>query len=215
MKYQEIRETVLAAIKQSNALGLIHGTSGNISMRDPKENVVAITPSGRDYDTMKAEDITIVDLNGNVVDGDYIPSSETPMHTAVYRARKDVNAVVHTHSLYATVMSMRLKDLDRATVPSNMYYPIHTAPFAMPGSEDLAEKAVEALGGQGDVTLLQNHGLLATGATMDAAMTCAIYTEEDAQVGYYAALINMPEDSYIPEEAALVIRGVALSGRAV
>ena len=62
MKYQEIRETVLAAIKQSNALGLIHGTSGNISMRDPKENVVAITPSGRDYDTMKAEDITIVDL---------------------------------------------------------------------------------------------------------------------------------------------------------
>ena len=164
---------------------------------------------------MKAEDITIVDLNGNVVDGDYIPSSETPMHTAVYRARKDVNAVVHTHSLYATVMSMRLKDLDRATVPSNMYYPIHTAPFAMPGSEDLAEKAVEALGGQGDVTLLQNHGLLATGATMDAAMTCAIYTEEDAQVGYYAALINMPEDSYIPEEAALAIRGVALSGRAV
>ena len=140
MKYQEIRETVLAAIKQSNALGLIHGTSGNISMRDPKENVVAITPSGRDYDTMKAEDITIVDLNGNVVDGDYIPSSETPMHTAVYRARKDVNAVVHTHSLYATVMSMRLKDLDRATVPSNMYYPIHTAPFAMPVLKILQKK---------------------------------------------------------------------------
>ena len=63
--------------------------------------------------------------------------------------------------------------------------------------------------------MLQNHGLLATGATMDAAMTCAIYTEEDAQVGYYAALIDMPEDSYIPEEAALAIRGVALSGRAV
>jgi len=149
MKYQEIRETVLAAIKQSNALGLIHGTSGNISMRDPKENVVAITPSGRDYDTMKAEDITIVDLNGNVVDGDYIPSSETPMHTAVYRARKDVNAVVHTHSLYATVMSMRLKDLDRATVPSNMYYPIHTAPFAMPGSEELAEKRSRSTGRAG------------------------------------------------------------------
>ena len=71
MKYQEIRETVLAAIKQSNALGLIHGTSGNISMRDPKENVVAITPSGRDYDTMKAEDITIIDISEVSVLADY------------------------------------------------------------------------------------------------------------------------------------------------
>ncbi len=215
MKYQEIRESVLAAIKQADALGLIHGTSGNISMRDEKEDVVAITPSGRDYDTMKPEDITIVDLEGNMIDGAYIPSSETPMHTAVYRARRDVCAVVHTHSLYATVMSMRLADLDRATVPSNMYYPIHTAPFAMPGSEELAKEAVKALGEQGDVALLQNHGLIATGPSMESAMTCAVYTEEDAQVGYYAALLKVPADSYIPEEAALKIRGIALSGRAV
>lgn len=215
MKYQYIREKVLEAVKQADALGLIHGTSGNISMRDAEEDVIAITPSGMAYDTLKPEDITVIDLNGNIVDGEYTPSSETPMHTAIFRARKDVRAVVHTHSLYATVMSMRLKDLDRATVPSNMYYPIHTAPFAMPGSQELADEAVKALGEQGDVTLLQNHGLIATGQDMEAAMTCAIYTEEDAQVGYYAALLGVPEDSYIPEEAALKIRGIALSGRAV
>ena len=215
MKYQEIREKVLAAAQQANAMGLIHGTCGNISMRDATDDVVAITPSNMPYDSLKPEDITVIDLHGNIVDGAYIPSSETPMHTAVYRARSDIRAIVQTHSLYATVMSMRLADLDRATVPSNMYYPIHTAPFAMPGSQELADAAVQALGKQGDVTLLQNHGLLATGPDMEAAMNCAVYVEEDAQVGYYAALLGVPASRYIPEEAAQKIRATALSGRAV
>ena len=98
MKYQEIREIVVEAAKKSNALGLIHGTSGNISMRDDNDEVVAITPSGIEYETMTAEDITLVDLDGNVIEGKYKPSSETPMHTAIMRARPDVRAVVHTHS---------------------------------------------------------------------------------------------------------------------
>ena len=106
MKYQKIREIVVEAAKKSNALGLIHGTSGNISMRDEEDGVVAITPSGIEYETMTAEDITLVDLEGNVIEGKYKPSSETPMHTAIMRSRPDVRAVVHTLSLFATVMSM-------------------------------------------------------------------------------------------------------------
>ena len=212
MKYQEIREIVVEAAKKSNALGLIHGTSGNISMRDDNDEVVAITPSGIEYETMTAEDITLVDLDGNVIEGKYKPSSETPMHTAIMRARPDVRAVVHTHSLFATVMSMKGGNLPRATVPSNMYYPIPvTDCFALPGSEELADSAVRAIGKEGDVTLLKNHGLIAAGKDMDAAMTCAVYTEECAQVGYYAAGL----DDFIPEEAALAIRKAAKGGGAV
>ena len=121
MNYQKIREIVVEAAKKSNALGLIHGTSGNISMRDDNDEVVAITPSGIEYETMTAEDITLVDLDGNVIEGKYKPSSETPMHTAIMRARPDIRAVVHTHSLFATVMSMKGGNLPRATVPSNMF----------------------------------------------------------------------------------------------
>ncbi|MFZ7133514.1 MAG: class II aldolase/adducin family protein [Eubacteriales bacterium] len=213
MKYKEIREKVLEASLTSNKLGLIHGTSGNISMRDAHDPVIAITPSNIPYDQLTPEDISIVDLNGNILDGKYKPSSETPMHTAVFRARPDVMAVVHTHSLFATVMSMRMENLKRATVPSNMYYPIPTAPFEMPGSEELAQAAVKTLGKDGDVTLLKNHGLLATGPSMDAAMTCAVYTEECAQVCYYAEAIG--NNDYIPEKAALTIRACAKGGNAV
>ena len=93
MKYEDIRRQVLTAIRQASAQGLIHGTSGNISVRDREAGVAAITPSGRPYDTMEPGDIAIVTLDGEWVDGPYAPSSETPMHTAVYRARPDVGAV--------------------------------------------------------------------------------------------------------------------------
>lgn len=214
MKCQEIRKIVVDAAKRANELGLIHGTSGNISMRDEKDEVIAITPSGVEYDTMTVEDVCLVDLNGNVIEGKYKPSSETPMHTAIMRKRPDVRAVVHTHSLFATVMSMRGENLPRATVPSNMYYPIPTTDcFALPGSEELADSAVRAIGKEGNVTLLKNHGLIAAGKDMDDAMTCAVYTEECAQVGYYAVMANF--DDFIPEESALAIRASAKGGGAV
>ncbi|UQT46667.1 class II aldolase/adducin family protein [Flavonifractor plautii] len=111
MKYEDIRRQVLTAIRQASAQGLIHGTSGNISVRDREAGVAAITPSGRPYDTMEPGDIAIVTLDGEWVDGPYAPSSETPMHTAVYRARPDVGAVVHNHALFCTVMAMAVDEL--------------------------------------------------------------------------------------------------------
>ncbi len=210
MKYNYIRENVLHASLESSRLGLIHGTSGNISMRDAKDDVIAITPSGIPYEELRPEDIVIVDLKGTVIDGSFKPSSETPMHTAVYRSRKDIKAVVHTHSLFATVMSMSMQTLKTATVPSCIYYPIPVAPFEMPGSEELAQSVVKTLGKSLDVILLQNHGLVATGPTMETTMSCAIYTEECAQVCYYALAI--PNASYIPVETAKKIQANVKSG---
>ena len=178
MKYEDIRRQVLTAIRQASAQGLIHGTSGNISVRDREAGVAAITPSGRPYDTMEP------------VDGPYAPSSETPMHTAVYRARPDVGAVVHNHALFCTVMAMAVDELPPSTPPQAEFAPIRVVPFAVPGSRALAASVAAALGTDGLAVLLRNHGSLCCGRDLPAAMTAAAYVEEAAQVAYYASALG-------------------------
>ncbi len=168
---------------------MIKGTSGNIAVRDEEEDVVAITPSGIAYNTMKVEDIAIVDLNGKWIDGPYKPSSETPMHTAVLRARKDIYATVHTHGMFATIMAMEDEELKPTTPPQAEFAPIRTVPFVMPGSDDLAQKVVETLD-DGRVVLLKNHGMFCCGKNIKAAMAAAVYTEEMATTAYYAKLLG-------------------------
>ena len=189
MKYEKIRKQVLDAILEDVDLGLIKGTSGNIAVRDEEEDVVAITPSGIAYNTMKVEDIAIVDLNGKWIDGPYKPSSETPMHTAVLRARKDIYATVHTHGMFATIMAMEDEELKPTTPPQAEFAPIRTVPFVMPGSDDLAQKVVETLD-DGRVVLLKNHGMFCCGKNIKAAMAAAVYTEEMATTAYYAKLLG-------------------------
>lgn len=182
MKYEKIRKTVLEAILEAVDQGLIHGTSGNIAMRDDEDDVIAITPSGISYTGMKPEDIAIVDLNGKWIDGPYKPSSEVPMHTAVMRARPDVKATVHTHSMYATIMAMgENPELKPITPPQCEFTPVGIVSFTMPGSNDVADKVVEALGEKGRACLIKNHGMFTCGKDMKAAMHATIYTEEMAQ----------------------------------
>ena len=111
MRYEETRKIVLEAIMEAVEQKLINGTSGNIAMRTPEDpNMVCITPSGIPYTGMKPEDIAVVEMledgTNKWIEGNYKPSSEVPMHCAVMRARKDVNATVHTHSMYATICAM-------------------------------------------------------------------------------------------------------------
>lgn len=159
-------------------------------MRDREAGVAAITPSGRPYDTMEPGDIAIVTLDGEWVDGPYAPSSETPMHTAVYRARPDVGAVVHNHALFCTVMAMAVDELPPSTPPQAEFAPIRVVPFAVPGSRALAASVAAALGTDGLAVLLRNHGSLCCGRDLPAAMTAAAYVEEAAQVAYYASALG-------------------------
>lgn len=189
MKYETIRQQVLDALLQAVKLGLIHGTSGNIAVRDFADNVIAISPSGRAYDTMTAADIAIVTLDGEWIDGPYKPSSETPMHTAVYCARPDVGATVHLHGLFSTVMAMEGEELPVSTPPQAEIAPIRIVPFALPGSTELAEQVVQALG-EDRAVLMKNHGSFCCGKNIAAAMSAAVYTEEAAQTAYYASLLG-------------------------
>ena len=199
MKYEKIRKTVLEAIFEAVDQGLIHGTSGNIAMRDPDEkNIIAITPSGIPYKGMTAEDIAVVMMNedgtNEWIDGNFKPSTEVPVHTAVMRAREDVNATVHTHSMFATIMAMGdATELLPITPPHCEFTPIGIVPFVMPGSSDIADKVVGILGENGRACLLKNHGMFACGRDMKGAMYASIYTEEIAQTTYYARLLGTYE----------------------
>lgn len=212
MKYEIIRRQVLDAILEAVELGLVKGTSGNIALRDNTEDAVAITPSGIAYKTMQAEDITIIDLSGRLLDGKYKPSSEFPMHTAVLRARPDIRATVHTHGMFATIMAMRDGELQPITPPQCEFTPVHVVPFVMPGSENLAEIVVKTLG-NGRAVLLKNHGMFCCGKNMKAAMAAAIYTEEMAATTYYARTLGVYQP--MPDEAVKKMQELIAADQAV
>jgi ribulose-5-phosphate 4-epimerase/fuculose-1-phosphate aldolase len=219
MKYENIRKQVLEAILEAVEQGLIHGTSGNIAMRDPDErNIVAITPSGIPYKGMTPEDIAVVEMKEDGTnewfDGNFKPSSELPMHTAVMRAREDVNATVHTHSMFATIMAMGdSAELRPITPPQCEFTPVGIVPFTMPGSNDVADKVVATLGENGKAVLIKNHGMFTCGKNMKAAMHATVYTEEMAQTTYYAKVLGTYEP--MPEEADLKMKELIAADQAV
>ncbi len=219
MKYENIRKQVLEAILEAVEQGLIHGTSGNIAMRDPDErDIVAITPSSIPYKGMTPEDIAVVrmlpDGTNDWFDGNYKPSSELPMHTAVMRAREDVNATVHTHSMFATIMAMgNSGELRPITPPQCEFTPVGIVPFTMPGSNDVADKVVETLGANGRAVLIKNHGMFTCGKNMKAAMHATVYTEEMAQTTYYAKVLGTYEP--MPEEADRKMKELIAADQAV
>lgn len=212
MKYEKIRKIVLDAILEAVDQGLIHGTSGNIALRDDEDDVVAITPSGISYKNMTADQIAIVDLDGNWIDGPFKPSSEVPMHLAAMRARKDVRATVHTHGMFATLAAMS-GELQAITPPQAEFVPVGIVPFTMPGSNEVADKVVEALGEDGRAVLIKNHGMFCCGKNMKAAMAATVYTEEMAQTTYYAKLAGIYEP--MPVEAVNQMKALIAADQAV
>jgi L-fuculose-phosphate aldolase len=150
-------------------LGLVSGTEGNVSAREGQR--VLITPSGLPYPAMTVDDLVALGLDGEVVAGQREPSSERRVHLAVYAARPDARALVHSHSAHATAWSEHGAPLGD----------IRTAPYAPAGSDEIAVAAVEALGDRRAV-LLAGHGVLALGESPTAALDACADVERQAQV---------------------------------
>lgn len=148
-----------------------------------------------------------VSLHAELLDGEFKPSTETPMHTAVYRARKNLNGIVHTHSMFATVFSILEKEIPPMMPPSTPYAPVPVAPFELPGSEELGQAAVNALGENKMVCTLQNHGLLAACPTLDRAFSAAEYIEECAQLAYWT--MQAGKMNPLPDEAVQTLRDLS------
>lgn len=171
---------------------LTQRTSGNLSVR-VSDDRVAISPSGVPYHDITPEDVPLVSLDGEQIGEGKPPSSETPMHTAVYRNRDDVGAIVHTHSPFATTFAA----LGRSIEPSHYLIAfagkrVETAEYGRNGTEELAERAVESMDDRNAV-LLRNHGVLAVGPTLEDAHNVASRVEYCACIHYQASLLGEPD----------------------
>lgn len=166
--------------------GLFAGTSGNLSVCDRAAGTVYITPSGLRYEAMAARDIVAVDLaSGAVLSAaqGLRPSSELPMHLAIYRARPDVDAVVHTHSPYATAFAAGGVGIPCALIEMVFFLggDVPVAPLSLPGTEAVGLGAVAALGDR-NACLLENHGVVAIGSGLPEAYLRAEYVEDAARI---------------------------------
>lgn len=213
MVLADLRRKVLEVAQELNRAQMAKATSGNVSARDPESGMIAITPSAVPYDRLKADDIVVISPAGEVVCSRYRPSSETPMHLSVYRARPDVNGIVHTHSVYAAVFSVLNKELPVVTVPMAVFGPVKVVPFRLPGSQELADEVVRLLGTSGKSVLLQNHGTLCVGNTLEEALEYAVYTEEGAQIAYLCLLAQGLNP--IPDEYVAIMKQTARTGKAL
>lgn len=171
--------------------GLVAGTWGNISVRIPETKWVAVTPSGKGYHEITVDDIVVVDAVGTVVEGQFKPSSELPMHLAIYQARTDIQAIVHTHSVFASACAVAHKNIPSIIedLVQLVGGSVDVAEYALPGTELLAQNIVKALGNKNAV-LMANHGVVGCGQTLDEAMLACELVEKAAQIYIYANQIG-------------------------
>ncbi|MFN0246238.1 MAG: class II aldolase/adducin family protein [Kofleriaceae bacterium] len=186
-----LRDKLVATAKKMSALGLTPGMSGNVSVRT--QSGMLVTPSGMAYDALIPDDAVAVQLDGTIRLGQRTPSTEWQLHRDILASRRDVEAIVHTHSLFSTTVSML-----RRPIPAVHYMvvlaggdEIPCADYATFGSAELALNAVTALRG-GSACLLANHGMVALGASLDAALRLAAEVETLASQYWHAAQVGSP-----------------------
>ncbi len=189
---EDEREAVSELGREMLDTGLTAGTGGNVSIR--LGDRVAVSPSGVPYEAVTPDLVPIITVDGEQLEGDRAPSSESPMHTLIYQARSDAGAIVHTHSPYACTFASLGKP-----IPASYYLiafagdQVPVAGYAHPGTEELGALAVDALGTDYNACLLKHHGVMAVGETGEDAFEVALMVEFCARVHYQAAAIGTPE----------------------
>jgi L-ribulose-5-phosphate 4-epimerase len=181
---------------------LVVWTGGNVSARDPESGLIVIKPSGVLYDELRPEDHVVVDAEGKVVEGKLKPSSDTQSHLYIYRHRKGVNGVVHTHSPYATAFAALGKEIPvyLTAIADEFGGSIPCAGFALIGSEEIGKQVVDNIGDSAAV-LLKNHGVFTIGETPRAAVKAAVMVEDAARTVHLALQLGQPEE-ISPENVA-------------
>lgn len=190
-----MEEQLMAVIRQMIASHITFGTTGNLSVLDSDRRTLLITPSGMAWDGLTGRDLVTVDVaTGESPQGSRRPSSELPLHLAIYRGRHDVSAVAHVHSRYATVFSTLNRPVKAVHYQlAEVQDEVPIADYATYGTESLAQKCLSALGQQGHAVLLKNHGLVTVGPTIEAAYRFTRDVEWVAEIYFHALLIGEPD----------------------
>lgn len=183
MTVQEMRQAVCGWAKQCYGEKLFAGTSGNLSVYDRDQGLMVITPTSVAYEAVRPEDMVVMRLDGTVLEGMYRPSSEWRMHAAVYEAREETAAVIHTHSPYATAFAVNNREIPVILIEMVAFLGggVPLAKYALPGTRGVGGEAVKALGDRGGC-LLANHGVLAVGGSLEQAYLRAVYIEDAAKI---------------------------------
>lgn len=202
-QWLEVKKLVLETSRLMLEKGLVVGTSGNVSLRLPPEGnraLLAITPTGRYYDTMGVDDIQILDFEAEPVEGDLPPSMDTMLHIGIYRARKNVNAVVHSHSVYASAISVTGNGIPPILEDQVVFLggQIKLAQYAPSGSEEMVSNVIDSLEDR-NVVLLPNHGAISVGFDAREALTAAELLEKTAKI--YLLASSLGKANPLPEEA--------------
>jgi L-fuculose-phosphate aldolase len=184
-------DDVLAAAKQMLADGLVEGTAGNISGRISDEHV-CVTPSSVDYREMTLDDLVVVDLDGNVVEGHRGPTTEKDLHLSVLRAYPELGSVIHTHAVYATMFALAHEAVP-AVIEEVVVYVGGDVPcceYRGTGTRDLGDEVAKHLADRG-AALLANHGLVTCGSTPAKALHNAALVERTAKIVWGARAMGV------------------------
>jgi L-fuculose-phosphate aldolase len=187
---KDIREKIVKAGKELHDHGLVKGTSGNLSAKIPGTGTFLIKPSGARMENLKPEELVLVDLQGNKIRGETNVSLETPMHAAIYRTRKDAQAVVHTHAPTATAFGIAKTEILPLQIELFMLLPngVPVVPFKAPGSKTLAG-AIQKKIANYNALILENHGIVTVGATIEEACILNEMVEEGAKIQFLVMML--------------------------
>ncbi len=189
MTPEDPRAAIVAAAKAMHREGLVVGTAGNVSARASQPDAMHITPSRTDYATLESHAVVTVTFDGDPIEGDGLPSSESLLHGEIYRRRPDVHAVLHAHPTFASVLAVRREAIP-AIVDEQIFYlggGVEVSAYATASSPDLAANAADALGVRNAV-LLASHGSVTVGCDPAEALEATRLVERLATIWYFASM---------------------------
>jgi len=196
---EELRERVWKMNLELPKNNLVKMTSGNVSGKDPKTGYVVIKPSGVKYEDLRASNMVVVDLKGNIIEGKLKPSVDTLTHLYIYRHRGDVYGIVHTHSNYATSFAILGEPIPvcLTAIADEFGGPIPIGEYAQIGEEEIGREIIKSIG-DSPAILMKNHGVFTIGPSPESALKTAVMLEDIAKTVYLAMLRGTPLQ--IPEE---------------
>ncbi len=192
MTLKKEREKLVRIAKKIYQKGLVTEISGNLSLR-VSENQLLITPSGKSYEKLSASNILLLDMDGNIIEGNKKPSTETRLHIEIYKARKDINAIIHAHSTHACVLAALEMPLPVIIDEQKEVFgeEVRVAKYAPAGSTSLAFEAIKALG-NGKAVILSKHGTVSVGKDLKEAYIVCELLERLSHIYILTTLLKNP-----------------------